>query len=656
MEKMNLNLAAISTFCNEKPAIHCPYPTVTQASYDKSKLSSPSNSPPSNSPPSSPPSIGISESRSMVSEEDDNFPVTPDSKRSGGKHCPTADISHHRESGHTSSTPESKRHAKLYHPYPHRRLLSGDRYHDRAEQILRRQSCHQYSEGMSIEDQEALSRAIRNMSPHTFHCAIHYKEAVRETLRMEYLYRGWLLETSRRLTIFDESLHHETEMELGKADQELQWLVHVLVDRGGSPRTTNDDVPYITAARESSGQALVHADAEIAAQIQLNPLHIQRRHISMQRLSQSPGQHDFLQPSHLPLPSGLSWYPGAAAMQQAPMMFTPFPTFGESHQGDDLPPPISFDHPLPGAAAMRQAPMFTAFPTFGESAAAFTPLPTFDENHQSKHWPSSVPFDHAPSPTLDDYNGTLLPPFIVPSQNPICLNDLASPPSALADYRRNFPPPLLSMDGVTMLPPAAPDYIRPQPLAALKHPRQRTKPFKTPSSTPSSTTPSHPTPTQSMQPQIDLPPLDYQSNLPIHDAFILAAEKELISDAVNNCTMIKPSLREGLKDEETGQWMAFEHDALLDVVLGVVRKLKYWPYIQDLDNLYCTAAAAIYCILMQFSSGKLDREIEFLAESFKFVYDLSKQYIANVIQKNEKLAKQWSDVKARTMTRLADIV
>lgn len=59
---------------------------------------------------------------------------------------------------------------------------------------------------------------------------------------------------------------------------------------------------------------------------------------------------------------------------------------------------------------------------------------------------------------------------------------------------------------------------------------------------------------------------------------------------------------------------------------------------------------------MQFSSGKLDREIEFSAESFKFVYDLSKQYIANVIQKNEKLAKQWSDVKARTMTRLADIV
>ncbi|KAG2082780.1 uncharacterized protein F5147DRAFT_783174 [Suillus discolor] len=507
-----------------------------------------------------------------------------------------------------------------------------------------------------------------------------------------------------------------------------------------------------------------------AAQIQLDSFDIQHHHISMQHPNQSPGQHDFLS-SHSPLSSGPSWYPGAAAMQHAPM-FAPFPTFGESHQGNDLPPPISYDHPLPGAAAMWQAPMFT----------------------RCHHWPSSS--DHVPPPTLDNYNGTLLPPFIVPSQDPICLNDLASLPSALADYRRNFSPPLLSMDGVTMLPPAAPDYIQPQPLTALKHPHpqtqkrddglwrfvtcsgQRQKPFETPSSAPSSTTPSHPTPTQSMQPQIDLPPLDYQSNLPIHNAFILAAEKELISSAVNNCTMIKPSLREGLvqaalvnavqsclkitrsdpaelakkeiegklnirfgewiavnltefgqrwaeknagllymslsapfkilmaackelafsvvdrgydlrpslwsntleskwkqkkikslignatwplkflfkKDEETGQWMAFEHDTLLDVVLGVVRKLKYRHYIRDLDNLYCMAAAAIYCVLMQFSSRKLDREIEFSTETFKFIYDLSKQYIANVIQKNKKLAKRWSDVKARTMTRLADIV
>jgi hypothetical protein len=102
------------------------------------------------------------------------------------------------------------------------------------------------------------------MSTHTFHCAIHYKEAVREALRMEYLHKGWLVETSKRLNAFNESLHRETGVELGKADQELRWLVHVLVDRGGTQRTTNrDDAQYLTAARDGSRRALDHVDAEI---------------------------------------------------------------------------------------------------------------------------------------------------------------------------------------------------------------------------------------------------------------------------------------------------------------------------------------------------------------------------------------------------------
>lgn len=107
-------------------------------------------------------------------------------------------------------------------------------------------------------------RLIKSMSTHSFHFTIHYKEVVQETLHMEYLYRGWVLEMSRRLNIFNELLHHETEIELGKADQELQWLVYVLVDWGGLPRTTTiHDVQYLTAAREGSRKALDYADAEI---------------------------------------------------------------------------------------------------------------------------------------------------------------------------------------------------------------------------------------------------------------------------------------------------------------------------------------------------------------------------------------------------------
>ncbi|KAG2143846.1 hypothetical protein BD769DRAFT_1382916 [Suillus cothurnatus] len=129
---------------------HCPYhyvPKALQASSDKSKLSSPSDS-----PPSSPPSMGISEPGSMVSEDDDDdFPVTPNSKRSGGKHRAIDAFTHQdSESSHTV-TSESKKHAKLYQPYRHRRLVSEVRYRDRSEHILRRHSCNQYSDGMSIE-------------------------------------------------------------------------------------------------------------------------------------------------------------------------------------------------------------------------------------------------------------------------------------------------------------------------------------------------------------------------------------------------------------------------------------------------------------------------------------------------------------------------
>lgn len=109
------------------------------------------------------------------------------------------------------------------------------------------------------------------------------------------------------------------------------------------------------------------------------------------------------------------------------------------------------------------------------------------------------------------------------------------------------------------------------------------------------------------------------------------------------------------KDEITDQWMAFEHDAILDVVIGVVRKLNYWDYVYDLDNLYCTAAAAIYCVLMQFSSGWFNRAVDFTAESFKFMYDLLMGHIINVIKKDESLAKRWVDVKAYTSTRLSDL-
>ncbi|KAG2745030.1 hypothetical protein P692DRAFT_20877551 [Suillus brevipes Sb2] len=126
-----------------------------------------------------------------------------------------------------------------------------------------------------------------------------------------------------------------------------------------------------------------------------------------------------------------------------------------------------------------------------------------------------------------------------------------------------------------------------------------------------------------------------------------------INDLINDATWPLKFIFK--KDKNTNQWMAFEHDAILDVVIGVVRKLNYLRYVKHLDNLYCTAVAAVYCVLTQFSSGWLNRAIEFTAERFKFMYDLSREHITNVIEKDESLARRWVDVKAYTTVRLNDV-
>ncbi|KAG2143845.1 hypothetical protein BD769DRAFT_1382915 [Suillus cothurnatus] len=452
----------------------------------------------------------------------------------------------------------------------------------------------------------------------------------------------------------------------------------------------------------------------------------------------------------LPVPSGLD-DPGAQVST-----FTPLPTFRESHQGYYLPLSISSAlHP-------------------GATAPMWAPPPLTPDSYQG-NWPPSCSSDlhpgammqmHVPPPTRND-SDLPLPPVIVPSQNRP--GDLALPlPPALADYWCKFLPPRVLTDGISTQPPVAPDDV--QLVMPTLVPRsnvsersrkrdgmwrfiecsgQRSKMFKAPPDTTRCTS------------SIDLPLLEYQCDLSIHEAFVVAAEKRLINEAVNNCTMMTLSERENLiqvaladavkeclekaqairsdsaksvkeeikdfgerwaaknaksldmrlsapfefiivaaeelasiiidrgydlrpslwsntseskvkltmikalihdaawplrfifkKDEKTGQWMAFEHDAVLDVVLGVVRKLKYRNYVDNLDNLYCTAAAAIYCILMRYSSGKSDSTVKFTAKDFKYMYDMLKNHITDIIEKDENLAKRWLDVKAYTIVRM----
>lgn len=158
----------------------------------------------------------------------------------------------------------------------------------------------------------------------------------------------------------------------------------------------------------------------------------------------------------LSVPSGLVDDSGA----QVPM-FMPVPTFHNIHQGNYMSPSISSS-----LYAGASAPMWAPPP----------PQPTWsNSNSYQGNWPSSFPFHlhpgamvqmRAPPPTYNDHNSSLpLPHVIVPSQH-YRPGDLAIP--ALSNFRRTFPPPIVSMDGVSSVPPAAPADV--QPLTMLTPP------------------------------------------------------------------------------------------------------------------------------------------------------------------------------------------
>jgi hypothetical protein len=100
------------------------------------------------------------------------------------------------------------------------------------------------------------------MSPHTFRCAIHYKEAVRETLRMDYYSGLWRREAARRLCTFQGSVNAEKKARYMKEEQDTRLLLNILVEREALPAAIAD-VEYLTAARDDQAKALNMADAEL---------------------------------------------------------------------------------------------------------------------------------------------------------------------------------------------------------------------------------------------------------------------------------------------------------------------------------------------------------------------------------------------------------
>lgn len=111
------------------------------------------------------------------------------------------------------------------------------------------------------------------------------------------------------------------------------------------------------------------------------------------------------------------------------------------------------------------------------------------------------------------------------------------------------------------------------------------------------------------------------------------------------------------KDDDDDELYAFEHEALWDVVLEVISELQCIDFLtaDTLDNIFCSAAAAIYCALKERAGNGQPSSIDFTVANFRSTYDSLMDYITNHINSNEELRQRWIDFKHLTFTRVQEI-
>jgi hypothetical protein len=111
------------------------------------------------------------------------------------------------------------------------------------------------------------------------------------------------------------------------------------------------------------------------------------------------------------------------------------------------------------------------------------------------------------------------------------------------------------------------------------------------------------------------------------------------------------------RDEDDDELYAFEHEVVWDVVLDVISELKCRDDLsaETFDNLFCTAAAAIYCALKERAGDVKQTSIDFTVAGFQSTYNLLKDHITNHISVHEELLQRWNDYKHLTYARSGEI-
>ncbi|KAG1744077.1 uncharacterized protein EDB91DRAFT_1080884 [Suillus paluster] len=134
--------------------------------------------------------------------------------------------------------------------------------------------------------------------------------------------------------------------------------------------------------------------------------------------------------------------------------------------------------------------------------------------------------------------------------------------------------------------------------------------------------------------------------------YLIDMVKDLIDDPLFPLKFI---FGNDLGNHQVDKMHPFEHRVICTVVINTILKLGYVPYITELDALFCTAAAAVECALQELASGQLNTSIDFGVSNFKPRYTLLLEYICDHIKTNPESSAHWEEFKNRIRARLVDI-
>ncbi|KAG1873418.1 hypothetical protein C8R48DRAFT_669997 [Suillus tomentosus] len=131
-------------------------------------------------------------------------------------------------------------------------------------------------------------------------------------------------------------------------------------------------------------------------------------------------------------------------------------------------------------------------------------------------------------------------------------------------------------------------------------------------------------------------------------------QADLVTMLIDDTILFPPRYVFG-EDENTHESHFLENVVVWHVLLNTIMELRLRPYLKNLDKMFCLAAAAVKCALMELRTGTF-MEIDFTFQGFRHIYEELLKHIDEYIFHNPKLWKRWNAYKAYTLKRLDQLV